>query len=142
MITAQGLTKRYGDVLAVDNVDLQVNAGEIFGFLGPNGAGKSTVFKAIFGLLNIQSGRVLLDAEMDAPVVDEIRDVIAASPVAADITDLHVWRVGKGKYACILALSAPSEASPDQFRRQLGIHEELVHVTVELNPRRPGTACA
>ena len=103
--------------------------------------GAALVTRWAWGLLH-ETGRVLLDAEMDAPVVDEIRDVIAASPVAADITDLHVWRVGKGKYACILALSAPSEASPDQFRRQLGIHEELVHVTVELNPRRPGTACA
>ena len=103
--------------------------------------GAALVTRWAWGLLH-ETGRVLLDAEMDAPVVDEIRDVIAASPVAADITDLHVWRVGKGKYACILALSAPSEASPDQFRRQLGIHEELVHVTVELNPRRPGAACA
>ena len=103
--------------------------------------GAALVTRWAWGLLH-ETGRVLLDAEMDAPVVDEIRDVIAASPVAADITDLHVWRVGKGKYACILALSAPSEASPDQFRHQLGIHEELVHVTVELNPRRPGTAVA
>ena len=103
--------------------------------------GAALVTRWAWGLLH-ETGRVLLDAEMDAPVVDEIRDVIAASPVAADITDLHVWRVGKGKYACILALSAPSEASPDQFRRQLGIHEELAHITLELNPRRPSAGCA
>ena len=103
--------------------------------------GAALVIRWAWGLLH-ETGRVLLDAEMDAPVVDEIRDVIAASPVAAEITDLHVWRVGKGKYACILALSAPDDATPDQFRRQLRIHEELVHVTLELNPRRPGAACA
>ena len=103
--------------------------------------GAALVTRWAWGLLH-ETGRVLLDAEMDAPVVDEIRDVIAASPVAADITDLHVWRVGKGKYACILALSAPSEASPDQFRRQLGIHEELVLVTIELNRHQSGTVCA
>ncbi|MDQ7970193.1 MAG: CDF family Co(II)/Ni(II) efflux transporter DmeF, partial [Oxalicibacterium faecigallinarum] len=49
-----------------------------------------------FGLLR-DSGRVLLDAEMDAPVVQEVRDVIAGSPVPATINDLHVWRVGKEK---------------------------------------------
>jgi cation diffusion facilitator family transporter len=80
-----------------------------------------------------QTGRVLLDAEMDDPVVDEIREVIASSPIDAQIQDLHVWKVGKGKYACIVSLNTTSEASPDEFKRQLAIHEELVHVTVELN---------
>ena len=85
-----------------------------------------------WGLLK-DSARVLLDAEMDAPVVEEIREVIAASPVAAEIIDLHVWRVGKGKYACILSLAVMDAAEPDYFRQQLSIHEELVHVTVEMN---------
>ena len=87
-----------------------------------------------YGLLR-DTGRVLLDAEMDAPVVAEIREVIAASPNPADITDLHVWRVGKGKYACILSLVATGDVIADDFRRQLSIHEELVHVTVEVNRR-------
>ena len=103
--------------------------------------GAALVTRWAWGLLH-ETGRVLLDAEMDAPVVDEIREAIAASPVAADITDLHVWRVGKGKYACILALSAQDDATPDLFRRQLGIHEELAHITLELNPRRPSAGCA
>jgi cation diffusion facilitator family transporter len=85
-----------------------------------------------YGLLR-DSGRVLLDAEMNAPVVDEIREVIAASPVPAEITDLHVWRVGKGKFACILGLVTDQSVSPDEFRRQLSVHDELVHITVELN---------
>ena len=92
-----------------------------------------------YGLLR-DSGRVLLDAEMDAPVVAEIRDLIAAGPIRAEITDLHVWRVGTGRYACILALSTGSDASPDEFRRQLGVHEELAHITVELNRQSIPTA--
>lgn len=84
-----------------------------------------------FGLLR-QSGRTLLDAEMDAPVVAEIREVIAASPIAAQILDLHVWQVGRGRYACILSLMAAEAASADFFRQQLQIHEELVHITVEV----------
>ena len=88
-----------------------------------------------YGLLR-DTGRVLLDAEMDAPVVAEIYEVIAASPVQAEITDLHVWRVGKGKYACIISLAVAGIIEPDYFRRQISIHEELVHVTVEVNQAR------
>lgn len=85
-----------------------------------------------YGLLR-DTGGVLLDAEMNAPVVDEIREVIREGPIAAEICDLHVWRVGKGKYACILSLATNEEASPDHFRERLSIHEELVHITVEVN---------
>jgi len=83
------------------------------------------------GLLR-QTGRVLLDAEMDAPVVEEIREAIRQLP-GLHITDLHVWRVGKGKYACIVSLATSTEVTADQVRRQLGVHEELAHVTVEIN---------
>lgn len=85
-----------------------------------------------YGLLR-DSGRVLLDAEMNAPVVTEIREVIDASPIKAEISDLHVWRVGKDKYACILGLITAEAASPEYFRQQLRVHEELAHVTVEVN---------
>jgi cation diffusion facilitator family transporter len=85
-----------------------------------------------YGLLR-DSGRVLLDAEMGAPVVEEIREVIAASPLRAEIADLHVWRVGKGKYACILSLATDNEVSPEYFKERLSIHEELVHISIEIN---------
>jgi cation diffusion facilitator family transporter len=88
-----------------------------------------------YGLLR-DSGRVLLDAEMDAPVVAEIKEVIEASPIKAEISDLHVWRVGKGKYACILSLVTGGDATPEFFRQQLKVHEELVHITVEVNGRQ------
>jgi cation diffusion facilitator family transporter len=91
-----------------------------------------------YGLLR-DTSRVLLDAEMDAPVVAEIHAAIEASPVRAEITDLHVWRVGKGKYACILSLAVHGEATPEAFRRQLRIHEELVHITIEVNRDVPVT---
>jgi Co/Zn/Cd efflux system component len=76
---------------------------------------------------------VLLDAEMNAPVVEEIREVIAASPVSAQLNDLHVWRVGKGKYACILSLATDNDVSPEYFKQQLSIHDELVHISIEIN---------
>ncbi|HDS1769184.1 CDF family Co(II)/Ni(II) efflux transporter DmeF [Pseudomonas putida] len=84
------------------------------------------------GLLR-DTGRVLLDAEMDAPVVEEIREVVTQLPVPASITDLHVWRVGKDQYACILGLVTHGALSADSVRRALGVHEELAHITVEVN---------
>ena len=84
------------------------------------------------GLLR-DSGRVLLDAEMDAPVVREVREVIEHGKVPARITDLHVWRVGRAQYACVLSLTTPSSMDGDYFRRELAVHEELIHVTVEVD---------
>lgn len=101
--------------------------------MGIFGAGLVAVWA--YGLLR-DSGRVLLDAEMNAPVVAEIREVIEASPISAHICDLHVWRVGKGKYACILSLLTTEEVEPDYFKRQLSIHEELIHLSVEVNRHR------
>jgi cation diffusion facilitator family transporter len=95
--------------------------------------GATLVSMWAYGLLR-DTGRVLLDAEMNAPVVAEIREAIAASPVKAKLSDLHVWRVGKGKYACILSLATDQEVTPEYFKRQLSIHEELVHISIEINP--------
>ena len=85
------------------------------------------------GLLR-DTGRVLLDAEMDAPVVAEIRGIIRELPEPARLRDLHVWRVGKGKFACILSLEGDGRLDPDEVRRRLAMHDELVHVTVEVVP--------
>jgi cation diffusion facilitator family transporter len=84
-----------------------------------------------WGLLR-DSSRILLDAEMDAPVVAEIRAVIEQGKVPATITDLHVWRVGRAKYAVVVSVSTPSDESGEYFRRVLCVHEELAHVTVEV----------
>lgn len=84
------------------------------------------------GLLR-DTGKVLLDAEMDAPVVEKIREVIASQTQPVEIWDLHVWRVGREKYACVVALVSDTEAGPEHYRQALGIHEELVHITVEVN---------
>jgi len=57
MIRTQGLTKSYGDVLALDHLDLEIHAGEIFGYIGPNGAGKSTTLRILATLLEPTAGR-------------------------------------------------------------------------------------
>ena len=58
MLRIDGLTKRYGPVLAVDDVSLGVEPGRMVGFVGPNGAGKSTTMRAIFGLVAPDAGTI------------------------------------------------------------------------------------
>jgi ABC-type multidrug transport system ATPase subunit len=60
VIKAEGLTKRFAALTAVDKVDFEIDAGEIFGFLGPNGSGKSTVIRMLCGLLQPTAGRAEL----------------------------------------------------------------------------------
>ena len=97
--------------------------------MGLVGAALVAVWAA--GLLR-DSGRILLDAEMDAPVVAEVRAVIERGAVPATITDLHVWRVARAKYAVVLSVATSSHEDADYFRRALSVHEELAHVTVEV----------
>ena len=59
-IVTEKLTRKFGELTAVDGVDLQVESGQFFGFLGPNGAGKSTTIKMLTGLLVPTAGRVSL----------------------------------------------------------------------------------
>ncbi len=59
ILAGRGLTKRFGGLVAVRDVDLDVQAGEIFGLIGPNGAGKSTLFRLIAGIMRPSAGEVL-----------------------------------------------------------------------------------
>jgi ABC-2 type transport system ATP-binding protein len=58
VVKIRGLVKNFGDVTAVDNIDLQIEQGEIYGLLGPNGAGKSTTINILCGLLSMNKGNV------------------------------------------------------------------------------------
>src|SRR5690606_9269234 len=66
-IEAEGLTRRFGDFTAVDNVSFRIQRGEIFGFLGSNGCGKTVTMKMLTGLLEPTEGRAkLFGQEVDA----------------------------------------------------------------------------
>jgi len=69
----EGLTRRFGDRVAVDDLTLEVARGETFGFLGPNGAGKSTTFHLLTGLLAPDSGRVLIEGRPAPPTEPRVR---------------------------------------------------------------------
>jgi cation diffusion facilitator family transporter len=84
------------------------------------------------GLLR-DSGRILLDAENCEALAAEVREAVATGPKKAAIADLHLWRVGGGKYSCILTVVTDTDATPDYFRERLSVHAELVHVIVEVD---------
>ncbi len=70
-ISTSGLVKRYGDIVAVDGVDLTVERGDVFGYLGPNGAGKTTLLRMLLGLIRPTSGSAKLFGR--DPLVDGAR---------------------------------------------------------------------
>jgi ABC-2 type transport system ATP-binding protein len=81
MIQLINLTKHYAKVAAVDGLNLEVPAGQIFGFLGPNGAGKTTTIRVMMGILKATSGQVLLDGH------DVVSDAQRAKALAGFIPD-------------------------------------------------------
>lgn len=84
-----------------------------------------------WGLLR-DTGLVLVDAAANPSLEGEIREAIEDGETR--ITDLHVWRVGPGKFAAIVSLVAPRPLTPADYAGRVLIHEELVHVTVEPHP--------
>jgi ABC-2 type transport system ATP-binding protein len=80
VLQASGLTKRYGDLLAANNLSLEVREGEVFGFLGPNGAGKTTAINMMCGLLKPDSGQVTIHGKPISGSSAEIRSRVGVCP--------------------------------------------------------------
>ncbi|HEX7227656.1 MAG TPA: ABC transporter ATP-binding protein [Candidatus Binatia bacterium] len=83
MIRIINLRKQYGRLAAVDNLNIEVAPGEIFGFLGPNGAGKTTTIRVMMGILRASSGRVILgghDVEQEPQQAKSIAGFIPDRP--------------------------------------------------------------
>jgi len=76
-IEAQNLTKKYGEFLAVNDLNLKIKKGEVFGFLGPNGAGKTTSISMMVGLLRPSNGKVLINGK---EVEDTNKETIGICP--------------------------------------------------------------
>ena len=92
VIEVEGLTRRYGEVLAVDHLDFAVHAGEIFGFLGPNGAGKTTTLRMLIGLLPPTRGRaVVAGYDMSRQAVRARRRMGVVPENANIYVDLSAW---------------------------------------------------
>ncbi|WP_375737473.1 CDF family Co(II)/Ni(II) efflux transporter DmeF [Pseudomonas boanensis] len=83
------------------------------------------------GLL-LETGKVLVDREMDRPLVELVRTTLERIP-DTEVADLHLWRVGRTQFACIISLVTHGETSADRYKARLAGFSELVHVTVEVN---------
>lgn len=81
MIRIEGLTKRFGNIIAVDNLDLVIDSGELFCFLGPNGAGKTTTIKMLMGTLIPTEGRVYLNG------IDVYKEPVKAKSLIGYVPD-------------------------------------------------------
>ena len=92
MIEVRGLTRRYGDVLAVDDLSFTVEPGKVTGFLGPNGAGKSTTMRVVLGLDRATSGTALVNGRPYATFAEPLREVGAL----LDPGSAHPGRTGRG----------------------------------------------
>ena len=90
MISIQNISKRYGDMLAVDNLTLRVETASITGFLGPNGAGKSTALRCLVGLDTPDSG----SAHIDGRLYRDLPNPAATVGVMLDASAMHPGRTG------------------------------------------------
>ena len=87
MLKITNFTKRYGDVVAVDNLSLEINDGEIYGFIGHNGAGKTTTLKAVVGIHGFDEGEITINgiSIKDNPI--EAKKILAYIPDNPDLYD-------------------------------------------------------
>ncbi len=86
VLKIQGLSKSFGDVLAVNDLSLNIFKGEIFGFLGPNGAGKTTTINMICGLLKSDSGEIWINGLPLSQNMDKCKHLIGLCP-----QNLVIW---------------------------------------------------
>jgi ABC-2 type transport system ATP-binding protein len=91
IVTCEGLTKRYGDVIAVDQISFALPAGTVTGFLGPNGAGKTTTLKVLLGLAEPSAGDALVFGRRYRDLDEPIRQVGAV----LESGDFHPSRSGR-----------------------------------------------
>ena len=93
IISARGLTKKYGRTVAVDNIDLDVPPGRIIGLIGPNGAGKTTALKAILGLATFEGELNVLGLDPSRERSKLMEDVCFIADVAVLPRWIRVWQL-------------------------------------------------
>ena len=149
MLQIEGLTKRYGQKLAVDHLDLCIEAGDIYGFIGHNGAGKTTTIKACCGIMSFDEGEIYIDGKNVKTQPLECKRVLSYIPDNPDLYDFlsgikylnficDVFGVPQAerqerihKYAGIFELTddlaEPISAYSHGMKQKLAIISALVH---------------
>jgi ABC-2 type transport system ATP-binding protein len=127
MIEVRGLTKRYGDKVAVDDLTFGIEPGKVTGFLGPNGAGKTTTMRCILGLDYPDKGTVVIDGQAFRDFANPMREVGALLEAKA----VHGGRSARNHLLCL----AQTNNLP---RRRVGEVLELVGLTQVAAKRSKG----
>ncbi|MFB7086419.1 ABC transporter ATP-binding protein [Streptomyces sp. NPDC056296] len=112
MIELEGLTKRYGEKVAVNNLSFTVRPGIITGFLGPNGAGKSTTMRMVLGLDRPTAG----DVRIDGKHYDQLKDPLT---YIGALLEAKAWHGGRSAYNHLLCLAQSNGIPANRVREVL-----------------------
>ncbi|HEX5191919.1 MAG TPA: ATP-binding cassette domain-containing protein [Solirubrobacteraceae bacterium] len=126
-IEVTGLTKRFGETVAVHDLSFSVTAGRIVGFLGPNGAGKSTTLRVLLGLVRPTAGSATIDGRRYAELADPARTVGAL----LDGDDVHAGRSGRNHLRVLARAAGVAPGRADELL-------ELVELTGAADRRAGG----
>src|ERR671938_2165181 len=113
VVETEGLTKRFGDRVAVDRVDLRIPAGSAFGYLGPNGAGKTTLIRMLLGLTPASAGEMRL---LGLPVPARRGEALARVGAIVEEPRFHAHPTGREKLSIIAAARSRDAVWPDRPR--------------------------
>lgn len=149
MLKIEHLTKIYGDKRAVDDLSLEIKAGEIYGFIGHNGAGKTTTIKAVCGILGFEQGEIFIDGKSVKKDPIACKKIIAYIPDNPDLYDYmtgmqflnfaaDIFEVDKEtrqqkiaeyaeKFELTNDLSQPLSAYSHGMKQKLAIISALIH---------------
>lgn len=119
VIEARGLTKRFGDKVAVDHADFAVQPGQVTGFLGPNGAGKSTTMRMILGLDRPTSGDVTVNGKRYSKLAAPLREVGAL----LDAKAVHGGRTAYHHLLCLAQSNALPRRRVDEVLATVGLQD-------------------
>jgi ABC-2 type transport system ATP-binding protein len=116
VVSVRSLTKRFGEVVAVENLTFSLRPGTVTGFLGPNGAGKTTTLRLLLGLAEPTSGEAMVFGRRYRELDDPVRRVGAV----LESTDLHPGRAGRDH---LRALALAAEITADRVEEVLALVE-------------------
>ena len=137
MIRTEGLTKRFGGLVAVDGLDLDVREGDLFGFLGPNGSGKTTTVRMLLGLVFASSGRIEV---LGRPMPGAAREVLPQVGSLVEGPGFYPHRSGRANLALFDAAGPRSTGGPPRTTgrdRRRRIDDALARVGLDRVGRRP-----
>jgi ABC-2 type transport system ATP-binding protein len=117
VITVEGLTKRFGEVVAVDDLSFEVDQGTVVGFLGPNGAGKTTTLRTLLGLVTPTAGSARIDGKPYRELADPIRHVGAV----LEASSFHPGRSARNHLRVVATAAGLPLARADEVLAEVGL---------------------